>query len=55
VSKVIDRPITLRSAIAFGLALAAEYSMLGLLEQYTVSLQIATMLCAIAGVGGAYI
>jgi predicted PurR-regulated permease PerM len=46
----LDTPLTLRALIFLALAYAAEYAMLGMLEDAIIYVKIATVICATAGV-----
>ncbi len=44
---LLDKPITWASAWAVGLGLAGEYSLLSLIEDYSVVLKVTTLICAV--------
>jgi hypothetical protein len=46
-SALLDHPLTIRSLIRIGLAFAAEYALLALIEDAPAALKIATVICAI--------
>jgi hypothetical protein len=47
-SDLLNKPITWRSLVRIGLAFAAEYAMLALIEDAPVALKVATVFCATA-------